>query len=159
MPPKKTLLGLATGINESKDLPELTSGNFMEDMSRLNSFMNPQLAENVEAPGLGLLEYAETGPLMLMKGMGSLISKSDDIAIMAKKIMVESQELMFKSENFTKLIDNYKILGEDNVPVHLLDEDFKVKEMLRRNLDILEQLGVQDDISTAIRASRGEILK
>jgi len=114
--PKKTLLGMATGINESKDLPELTSGNFMEDMSRLNSFLNPPLAENVEAPGLGLLEFAETGPAMLMKGMASLVTSPKDITKLISVISRQSDRLMLQfkvaQRNLTNFRRKYQPKGE-----------------------------------------------
>ena len=71
----RTLLDILSGgqYQTSKDLPPLTSGNIMEDISSLNAFLNPPLPENVEAPGLGPLEYVGMSPLASTKSFRSIL--------------------------------------------------------------------------------------
>ena len=71
----RTILDILSGgqYQTSKDLPPLTSGNIMEDISSLNAFLNPPLPENVEAPGLGPLEYVGMSPLASTKSFRSIL--------------------------------------------------------------------------------------
>jgi len=71
----RTILDILSGgqYQTSKDLPPLTSGNIMEDISSLNAFLNPPLPENVEAPGAGLLEYTGMSPVAGPKNIAQLL--------------------------------------------------------------------------------------
>jgi len=116
MPPKKTLLDLVTGgkYQTSQDIPPLIEGPRMSQqemsgaLSGLDRFLNPPLPENVQAPGLGLLEYTETGPAMGLKAMGSLITSPKKWSSLIGKLGVESDKLMSKYKKAQRDVTNFR---------------------------------------------------
>ena len=135
MPPKRTLLDLITGgkYKTSQDIPPLIEGPRMsklemsEALSGLDRFLNPPLPENVQAPGLGLLEYVESGPVMGLKAMGSLMTGKKGILDLIKRLGGESDKLMLKYKKAKKLGHNTEkierqLWGNENISMELREK-------------------------------------
>ena len=101
MPPERTLLDYMSGgqYQTSGDIPPMIQGPRMSQaemltaLHSLDEILNPPLPQNVQAPGLGLLEWADTGPLVGMKALKGVIK--DPIQAIAPQSLID---LLFKKK-------------------------------------------------------------
>ena len=102
MPPKRTLLDYMSGgqYQTSGDIPPMIQGPRMSQaemltaLHSLDEILNPPLPPNVQAPGLGLLEWADTGPIVGMKALAGLVGKGGKKLSKLQKTAKEGVEEM-----------------------------------------------------------------
>ena len=113
MPPQNTLLGLLSRgkYKTSEDFPTIPemAPHAIDKLIALNNFLNPPLPSNVQAPGLGILEWAAVPPI----GKAAKLKKVSDayksykgnltIPLLKKHGVDVSEPMLFHNTKFDAL--------------------------------------------------------